>query len=72
MHSTSLKIEHTDKKKIIKIHTMYIKWMPIFFYGKEFTNIGSIGIKDKKKKASRITNIKCKLGEGGRGWRFGD
>lgn len=44
---------------------MYIKWMPIFFYGKEFTNIGSIGIKDKKKKASRITNIKCKLGEGG-------
>lgn len=38
--------------------------MPIFFYGKEFTNIGSIGIKDKKK-ASRITNIKCKLGEGG-------
>lgn len=50
MHSTSLKIEHTDNKKIIKIHTMYIKWMPIFFYGKEFTNIGSIGIKDKKKK----------------------
>lgn len=44
--------------------------MPIFFYGKEFTNIGSIGIKDKKKKASRITNIKCKLGEGGRGWRL--
>lgn len=44
--------------------------MPIFFYGKEFTNIGSIGIKDKKK-ASRITNIKCKLGEGGgRGWRL--
>lgn len=38
--------------------------MPIFFYGKEFTNIGSIRIKDKKK-ASRITNIKCKLGEGG-------
>lgn len=50
MHSTSLKIEHTDKKKKIKIHTMYIIWMPIFFYGKEFTNIGSIGIKDKKKK----------------------
>lgn len=49
MHSNSLKIEHTDKKKIIKIHTMYIIWMPIFFYGKEFTNIGSIGIKDKKK-----------------------
>lgn len=48
MHSTSLKIEHTDKKKIIKIHTMYIIWMPIFFYGKEFTNIGSIGLKDKK------------------------
>lgn len=22
--------------------------MPIFFYGKEFTNIGSIGLKDKK------------------------
>lgn len=43
--------------------------MPIFFYGKEFTNIGSIGIKDKKK-ASRITNIKCKLGKGGRGWRL--
>lgn len=43
--------------------------MPIFFYGKEFTNIGSIGIKDKKK-ASRITNIKCKLGEGGRGCRL--
>lgn len=43
--------------------------MPIFFYGKEFTNIGSIRIKDKKK-ASRITNIKCKLGEGGRGWRL--
>lgn len=41
--------------------------MPIFFYGKEFTNIGSIRIKDKKK-ASRITNIKCKLG--GRGWRL--
>lgn len=32
-------------------------------YGKEFTNIGSIGLKDKK--ASRITNIKCKLGKGG-------
>lgn len=40
--------------------------MPIFFYGKEFTNIGSIRIKDTKK-ASRITNIKCKLGEGGGG-----
>lgn len=38
--------------------------MPIFFYGKEFTN------KRQKKKASRITNIKCKLGEGGRGWRL--
>lgn len=45
--------------------------MPIFFYGKEFTNIGSIEIKDKKKKASRITNIKCKLGgRGGGGLRL--
>lgn len=40
--------------------------MPIFFNGKEFTNIGSIRIKDKKK-ASRITNIKCKLGGRGGG-----
>lgn len=46
---------------------MYIKWMPIFFYGKEFTNIGSIGLKDqkKKKKPPELIILNANWGKGG-------
>lgn len=39
--------------------------MPIFFYGKEFTNIGSIGLKDKKKKPPELLILNANWGRGG-------
>lgn len=45
--------------------------MPTSFYGKDLTYIGSIGSQEKKK-TSRITSIKCKSGNGGKGGGVGD